>query len=293
MPQKTVECKAITTLIDKDGNTFSASATATASSNVPLATLKNKLSSNIENIKKNNFNDSTFSDANDIAIKLASELSLLEVLKNVDSTMSVSNHAISNNPSSNDYTTHTEVSTTETTPITWPYTYPWITQGTELSYFNNLDQTTSNIQLKGVSLTSTEYMAAVFANSSFYDFGYYTWNQSTNSYYNYYQNGNANSYGNPGLTLNAYYLYQCIKNIQENKTLNPIVRIPITADYWLNGTGGLPTVNSYSDPTYTQGQTNIKFTGQEYQQAITDLIYYLYESWNTDFNPLLGVFNSI
>jgi len=183
------------------------------------------------------------------------------------------------------YTQTSPISTTQTITTTTP-TYPWVTSGTTLQNSNG-----NYYVFKGFSLTSLEYAASVFATTSFYDFGYYT--LTNDVYYTHYQNGTSTTStgnnGNSGLTLNAYYLMQNIflqltqsgKGTETSPYSAPLLRIPVNADYWLNGTAQNPAVNSYSSPYFTNGQTNVSFTATEYQQAIIDLIYYCYTTWTT------------
>jgi hypothetical protein len=164
---------------------------------------------------------------------------------------------------------------------------PWDTSGTTLKYIDG-----SYYQLRGFSLTSTEYHSAEFNNTGWYDFGWYVYNTGT-GYTTVYANQTSSSNGNPGLTLNVYYLMQNIflnlnpttigNGTIENPYVAPMIRIPLCADLWLNGSSQQTTISSYSSPYFYQGQSNVNFTGAQYQQAITDLIYYCYQTWNNTY----------
>lgn len=188
----------------------------------------------------------------------------------------------STNVNTNEITSTTETANCTSTTTT-TNAIPWSTDATTLQYLDS----SQNYVLKGFSLTTTEYAGSIFATNGYYDFGYYTYDTTTDTYYTYYQNGTTTSNGNPGLTLNTYYLMENVfLQLTQNGTgeINnpytaPIIRIPICADYWLNGTANTPSVNCYSSPYFTSGQTNVSFTGVEYQQFIIDLIYYCYTTW--------------
>ena len=158
----------------------------------------------------------------------------------------------------------------------------WITTGTKLQRSGSYD-----FILKGFSLTTTEYMSDETPTGTYYDFGYYTVDNGV--YYTHYQNGTSTTSsgdnGNSGLTLNTYYLMENIINkfTFTNTTapcIVPLIRIPVNADYWLNGSCGTASINSYTSPYYITGQVNAQFTAAEYQQAIIDIIYYCYTTWN-------------
>ena len=162
-------------------------------------------------------------------------------------------------------------------------------------------------QLKGYSLTGTEYAAGQFNNTSWYDFGWYTYVEATTntsaSYVTQYANSSSASADNPsmpgncGLTLNVFWLMQNIfLNFEQTGNGNnittpcsaPCIRIPLCADYWLNGSATPTTINSVTSPYYSQGQSNSFFTGVQYQQAIFEIIYYCYDTWTTR-NPSIPI----
>lgn len=170
---------------------------------------------------------------------------------------------------------------------------PWITNETTLQY----KSPGSYYVIKGFSLTSTQYIASLYATTSYYDFGYYIYDGTT--YYTHYQNGTSSTStgnnGNSSITLNTYYLMEnIILSIQNNGSGSidspytaPQIRIPVCADYWLNGTDSSPgnnnppTINESTPPYDTiPGQTNVSFTSNEYQQFIIDFIYYCYTTWS-------------
>jgi hypothetical protein len=67
---------------------------------------------------------------------------------------------------------------------------------------------------------------------------------------------------------------------QESPLMAPVIRIPVTSDYWLKGCIPLTSVNSTQQaPYFWQGQCNVFFTAEQYQQAITDMAYYCYSTW--------------
>jgi len=213
--------------------------------------------------------------------KIASDLAI------TDATIIASNSV---NTDSNEMVT-SQTATTGVSITTTTNAIPWSTDSTKLQYYTGSANSTNNktnkssgnytdYLIKGVSLTSTEYAGSIFASSGYYDFGYYTYNDSTDTYYTYYQNGSETSNGNSGLTLNVYYLMQnVILQLLNVKNVAPQIRIPVCADYWLNGTANTPAVNSYTYPYFTNGQTNVTFTSAEYQQSIIDIIYYCYSTW--------------
>jgi hypothetical protein len=168
----------------------------------------------------------------------------------------------------------------------------WNTSGTTLQYNSNY------YQLRGFSLTSTEYHSAEFNNTGWYDFGWNLYTSTTNpTYQTVYANQTVSppnntvvGNGNSGLTLNCYYLMENIflqfkpsgNGTVESPYTAPCIRIPLCADLWLNGSSQQTTINSTSSPYYVQGQSNVNFTGPQYQQAIIDIIYYCYTIWNNN-----------
>jgi len=166
---------------------------------------------------------------------------------------------------------------------------PWITdkpilQNTDGMYY----------QIKGFSLTTLEYAGAIFGPGGYYDFGYNT--KDTNGVtYTQYMNGTTTSYsstggnGNSSITLNAYYLMQNIiltlrkvgDGTRESPYSVPMIRIPVTADYWLNGAATSTSLNEYQPPYFTNGQANVAFTATQYQQAIIDLMNYFNSTWDS------------
>ena len=75
---------------------------------------------------------------------------------------------------------------------------------------------------------------------------------------------------------------------KNNPKTIPCIRIPLTADYWLYGSTKSASINSNNDTEpqknkyYIPGQNNVCFTGEQYQNAILEMIYYCYTSWNTN-----------
>ena len=164
---------------------------------------------------------------------------------------------------------------------------PWITTDTTLQY--NVGGV--YYQLKGFSLTATEYHSAMFNNTGWFDFGWYMYNGGV--YKNTYANQTASSNGNAGLNLNVYHF---VKNIllaltptgsgtKSSPFIAPCVRIPVCADLWLNGTSQQTTINSTDlAPYYWQGQANVNFTGQQFQQLVVDFLYYVYTQYLNEFH---------
>lgn len=183
------------------------------------------------------------------------------------------------------------VSSTSATGVTGAI--PWITDSSTLQ---NVDG--KYYQIRGFSLTSLEYSGSIFGPNGYYDFGYFTLDGKGN-YYTQYMNSTVNYFdtalnGNPSITLNAYYLMQNVMKqlakVGDGSLASPysvpMIRIPVTADYWLNGTTASPSLNTYSktvDPYsyFVAGQTNVSFTAEQYQQSILDLIYYFSTTWKT------------
>lgn len=179
---------------------------------------------------------------------------------------------------------------------------PWSTKSQSLYYTDASDNSECYV-LQGFSLTSTEYMASVFSSTSFYDFGLWTdfttdASASPTTYNTVYANAEytyngskytPSTYGTPAITINtANFMNNIILNFVSSgngttttpKTC-PMIRIPINSDYWLNGCVPLTTINSTNiSPYYFQGQCNVNFTATQYQQAITDIAYYCYSTWN-------------
>ena len=153
------------------------------------------------------------------------------------------------------------------------------------------------IIIKGFSLTNTEYAAAVFGNTSFYDFGYH-YKDKDGKITVRYQNQTVNSTGNSGLTLNTYYLMNNIilkmkvtgSGTQSDPYIVPMIRIPLTADYWLKGSNqDNPSVFIDESPYFLPGQTNVCFTAMEYRQYIIDLIYYCNSQWNEKYPSYINL----
>lgn len=75
----------------------------------------------------------------------------------------------------------------------------------------------------------------MFNNTGWFDFGWYTYNGSSNSYYNTFANQTDNTYGNSGLTLNVYHFVQNIllpfipsgNGTKSSPYTVPCVRIPL------------------------------------------------------------------
>lgn len=164
---------------------------------------------------------------------------------------------------------------------------PWNTEKTTLQYDAD-DSTTAEgyYQIKGFSLTSTEYHTAEFNNSGWYDFGWDMYIGDT-GYYTSYANTTPGNPGNAGLTLNVYYLMENIfkkftpsgDGSLENPFTAPCIRIPLCADMWLNGSAQQTSLSSNESPYFVGGQSNVNFSALAYQQAIIDIIYYCYSEW--------------
>ena len=224
------------------------------------------------------------------ANKIASDLATTLATKIADDSLKESKSLPNKTDDINDINLMTAVitstssssSTSTTSTTTTTNAIPWTTDGTILQYNNN--GTYENYIIKGFSLSGTEYIGSLFATTAYYDFGYYTYNSSNNSFYTYFSNGTISNAGNSGITLNTYYL---MENIVLNVTapnVSPMIRIPVCADYWLNGTANSPAINSSTSPYFTPGQTNVSFPpsknrNTEYQQFIIDFIYYCYQTW--------------
>jgi hypothetical protein len=253
MPLKIYSSTRVTALVKKTNDpTSSSSASATATSIFKGQNI-------IETIKeaRSNSNAIAFDNAFTSAIKSLKEKNL----------------------------TTTNISTTVENVITTvnDSTIPWITDETTLKYKDD-----KYYVIKGFSLTTTEYIASLFATTSYYDFGYYTryGDINSDSYGTYYQNKT-----NSGLTLNTYYFMQNIilkivrtgNGTKESPYSVPQIRIPICADYWLKGTAKYPAINSGSEPYFIDGQTNVQFTELEYQNFVTEFILYCYLTWKANF----------
>jgi hypothetical protein len=228
----------------------------------------------------------SIADAKQLAINISSKLSTDNAISliNLDINKSSMSKAEQESCVSNTNVTTSAISTTSAAGA-----IPWITDEPILQnadgYF---------YQIKGFSLTTLEYAGAIFGPNGYYDFGYYT-KDANGATYTQYMNGTTNSYsstgknGNSSITLNAYYLMQHIiiklkktgNGTQESPYSVPMIRIPVTADYWLNGVATSTSLNEYHSPYFTSGQANVAFTAAQYKQAIVDLINYFNSSWNS------------
>jgi len=220
--------------------------------------------------------------ASDQATRIAIDIAAQNIINN-------SNHSLISVDVASSPSYETTTNSTATSSTSSSTAIPWVTDSTTLQDGNG-----NYYVIKGFSLSSTEYAASIFGTTSYYDFGYYTLTDGV--YYTHYQNGTSvvsgSGNGNSSITLNTYYLMQnIILSLKQsgNGSLSspysaPQIRIPVNADYWLNGTAQTPSVNSYTSPYFTSGQTNVSFTGIEYQQFIVDFIYYCYTTWNASGN---------
>ena len=187
----------------------------------------------------------------------------------------------------------------------------WSTNSQSL-YYTSSGGTPLQYILQGFSLTSTEYMAELSNTSAFYDFGIYsisgTSSSTSISYSTIYANANytysdteyeytISSNGSPAITNNTVsFMNNIILNFKSNNADGittpitcPMIRIPINSDYWLNGCVPLTSINStQQSPYYWQGQCNVYFSADEYQQSITDIAYYCYSTWNS-INPTIPI----
>lgn len=117
------------------------------------------------------------------------------------------------------------------------YVFPWDTTTTLLKYNGN------KIVLKGISLTGTEYISSLYPFNTYYDFR------------------------NMCITKNFVTMINSLVQIPNN----PIFRIPLNADYLLEGSAQAPP--DYSFNSEFKYGANIQFTGEQYQQSIIDMIY--------------------
>jgi hypothetical protein len=229
----------------------------------------------------------SINDAKQLAIELSSKLSTRLALSNINVDINKSSMTEAEQASCSSNTT---VGTSSVSTTSAAGAIPW---NTDTPILQNSDGT--YYQIRGFSLTSLEYAGAIFGPNGYYDFGYFTQDNS-GSQYTQYMNGTTNvspsNGGNPGnssITLNAYYLMQNIiltlkkvgAGTQASPFSVPMIRIPVTADYWLNGAATSPALNEYVPPYFTNGQANVAFTAAQYQQAILDLINYFNSTWNT------------
>jgi len=109
-------------------------------------------------------------------------------------------------------------------------TFPW---GTTSSILTNVG---NNVQLRGFSLTGTEYISSLYPYDTFYDFT------------------------NNCITENFVNFLTTMVEITNNTNTIPALRIPMCADYFLAGSATTPTA------------CNVAFTATQYQQMIIDLI---------------------
>lgn len=110
--------------------------------------------------------------------------------------------------------------------------------------------------LKGISLTSTEYIASQYTTDSYYDF--------------------TNNVVSDNLIYVVEELIKMTTNSSSLPITIPCLRIPLCADYWLFGSATF--VNN--PPTVTDAAVNVVFTASQYQQAIVDIINYVYSNMN-------------
>ena len=228
----------------------------------------------------------SINDAKQLAIELASKLSTRLALSNINVDINKSSMTEAEQASCSSNTT---VGTSSVSSTSAAGAIPWNTDTPILQYSDG-----TYYQIRGFSLTSLEYAGAIFGPNGYYDFGYYTQDNNGN-YYTQYMNGTTNTYsstggnGNSSITLNAYYLMQNIiltltkvgDGTQASPYSVPMIRIPVTADYWLNGAATSTALNEYQSPYFTKGQANVAFTAAQYQQAILDLLYYFNYTWTS------------
>ena len=228
----------------------------------------------------------SINDAKQLAIELASKLSTRLALSNINVDINKSSMTEAEQASCSSNTT---VGTSSVSSTSAAGAIPW---NTDTPILQNSDGT--YYQIRGFSLTSLEYAGAIFGPNGYYDFGYYTQDNNGN-YYTQYMNGTTNTYsstggnGNSSITLNAYYLMQNIiltlKKVGDGTQASPysvpMIRIPVTADYWLNGAATSAALNTSSSPYFYNGQANVAFTAAQYQQAILDLLYYFNSTWTS------------
>ena len=109
-------------------------------------------------------------------------------------------------------------------------TFQWDTTTPTLNYGGN------NVQLRGFSLTGTEYISSLYPYDTFYDFT------------------------NNCITTNFTSFINTMVQISNNTNVIPALRIPLCADYFLAGSA-------------TAGVgCNISFTATQYQQMVATLI---------------------
>lgn len=111
--------------------------------------------------------------------------------------------------------------------------FQWGTTTTSLTYAGN------NVQLRGFSLTGTEYISSLYPYDTFYDFT------------------------NNCITTNFVSFINTMVQVTNNSNVIPAMRIPMCADYFLAGSAPQSSVGT---------GCNIYFTATQYQQMIIDLI---------------------
>ena len=111
--------------------------------------------------------------------------------------------------------------------------FQWGTTTTSLTYAGN------NVQLRGFSLTGTEYISSLYPYDTFYDFT------------------------NNCITTNFVSFINTMVQVTNNSNSIPALRIPMCADYFLAGSAPESSVGT---------GCNVYFTATQYQQMIIDLI---------------------
>ena len=172
----------------------------------------------------------------------------------------------SSTSSTNESVTYETTNTTVTSPIT--ANPNWITTSISLRYNNGVN--IYDVKLAGFSLTHTENYAGF---NSFYLSGPQE-DSDCIVYFNYYNNyiySNLVNVANIiyGSTNTNYNSFNSLSSTSMNNI--PAVRIPLNADYWLNGSGPSSIIN-------TDGGN---MTSTQYQNMIISMVYYL-------MNPITG-----
>jgi hypothetical protein len=153
---------------------------------------------------------------------------------------------------------------------------PWDTTTNILQYNNGVE---TPVQLAGFNLTHTENYAG-------YNIQYTTGAQPDDNclvYYNFYNNF---VYSNLVNTANIIYSsgtnYNNLNSLNGTKSNIPSIRIPLNADYWLNGSG-------VGSQIYNTLGTNM--TATQYQNMIISMVYYLMNPTSNQYTTFTGTAN--
>jgi hypothetical protein len=211
------------------------------------------------------------------SIDIAQSLAYYEVTKKV----SLKNTFASSDTSSStsgETVSYSNSSTTITNPV--QSNINWVNTSSTLQYNNGT--TSYPVKLTGFSVTHVENYAG-------YNVMYTTGAQPNDDclvYFNYYNNY---VYSNLVNLANIIYAetssnYNNFNNLSSTSITNniPAVRIPLNADYWLNGSGNSSTIYN---------NMGVNMTSTQYQNMIISMVYYLMNPKSNGVTTFTGTAN--